>query len=119
MLLNEVYVKGEWTCDDQNKKRLLEILQAFPKEEPTRKRFITEAVGWSGRFGEIERGDPDIHHEAGKLYAEGMLNNFLRLCVSRLIRNLNRRRSLRCRTPPCSRNRPLTSHPRDLTLQLV
>lgn len=72
MLLNDVYIKGEWPCDDPNKKRLVEILQAFPKDEPTRKRFISEAVSWSSRFGDIERGDPDIHHEAGKLYAEGM-----------------------------------------------
>lgn len=72
MLLNDVYIKGEWECNDQNKKRLLEILHAFPKDEPTRKRFITEMVGWSSKFGEIERGDPDVHHEAGKIYAEGM-----------------------------------------------
>lgn len=71
MLLNDVYIRGEWPCDDPNKKRLVEILQAFPKDEPTRKRFVSEAVSWSSRFGDIERGDPDIHHEAGKLYAEG------------------------------------------------
>lgn len=75
MLLNEVYIKGEWECDDPNKKRLIEILHAFPKDEPTRKRFITEIVGWSSRFGEIERGDPELHHEAGRLYAEGKQRN--------------------------------------------
>lgn len=71
MLLNDVYIKGEWELNDENKKRLLEIMRAFPAEEPTRKRFITEMVGWSGKMGELERGDPEIHHEAGKLYAEG------------------------------------------------
>ncbi|EXJ79675.1 hypothetical protein A1O3_07955 [Capronia epimyces CBS 606.96] len=70
MLLNDVYSKGEWACTDENKKRLIEILRAFPKGEPTRKRFITEAVSWSSRFGELERGDVEIHHEAGKVYAE-------------------------------------------------
>lgn len=71
MLLNDVYVKGEWACTEENKRRLIEILQAFPRGEPTRKRFVNEVVGWSSRFGDVERGDPEIHHEAGKIYAEG------------------------------------------------
>jgi hypothetical protein len=28
-------------------------------------------IGWSGRFGPVERGDPELHHAAGSLYAEG------------------------------------------------
>jgi len=76
MLLNEVYLKGEFACDDGNRKRLLEILRAFPKGEPTRKRFVTEMIGWSGRVeGGLERGDPELHHEAGRLYAEGRLES--------------------------------------------
>ena len=71
MLLNDVYMKGEYPCNEENKKKLLEIFQAFPAEEPTRKRFVTEMVGWSGRFGELERGDPEIHHEVGKVLVEG------------------------------------------------
>jgi golgi to ER traffic protein 4 len=70
MLLNDVYNKAEWECNEANKKRLIEVLKAFPREEPTRKRFVQEMIGWSGKFGELERGDPDLHHEAGALYAE-------------------------------------------------
>ena len=76
MLLNDVYVKGEWECSEANKKRLLEILHAFPAGEPTRKRFVSEMVGWSGKFGDLERGDPEVHHEAGKIYAEGGFLSF-------------------------------------------
>lgn len=28
-------------------------------------------MGWSSRFGPLERGDPDLHHAAGSVYAEG------------------------------------------------
>jgi hypothetical protein len=52
--------------------RLITILQAFPPEETTRKRFITEMIGWSGRHGEIEMGDPELHHAVGTIYAEGL-----------------------------------------------
>ncbi|KAL4801714.1 hypothetical protein BDV18DRAFT_164757 [Aspergillus unguis] len=78
MLVAEVYVKAGWEIvggDDDaegraRKKRLIELLREFPSEEPTRKRFIQEAIGWSGRFGPMERGDPDLHHAAGSVYAE-------------------------------------------------
>ncbi|KAI1617614.1 hypothetical protein EDD36DRAFT_7337 [Exophiala viscosa] len=70
MLLNDVYTKGEWACTDENRKRLLEILRAFPPEEPTRKRFVSETVAWSGKFGDVERGDAVIHAEVGKMFAE-------------------------------------------------
>jgi hypothetical protein len=71
MLLNEVYNKGEFVCNDVNKKRLFEILHAFPPDEPTRKRFVTETVGWSGRFGELERGDPEVQDQVGRVFANG------------------------------------------------
>jgi len=71
MLLNDVYVKGEYECNKENKDRLLEVLHAFPKTEPTRKRFVQEMINWSGKHGEIERGDSELHHEAGKMYAQG------------------------------------------------
>jgi golgi to ER traffic protein 4 len=71
MLLNDVYNKAEWECNEANKARLLEILHAYPKDEPTRKRFVQEMIAWSGKFGELERGDPELHHAAGALYAEG------------------------------------------------
>jgi hypothetical protein len=51
--------------------RLIELLREFPSEEPTRKRFIQEMIGWSGRFGPVERGDAELHHAAGSVYAEG------------------------------------------------
>ncbi|OJJ43731.1 hypothetical protein ASPZODRAFT_154251 [Penicilliopsis zonata CBS 506.65] len=78
MLVVEVYNKAEWEIsggdDDTNgrarKKRLIEVLREFPPEEPTRKRFIQEMIGWSQRFGPLERGDPELHHAAGSVYAE-------------------------------------------------
>ncbi|CEL01594.1 Putative DUF410 domain protein [Aspergillus calidoustus] len=78
MLVVEVYIKAGWEIvggdDDADgrarKKRLIELLREFPSEEPTRKRFIQEMIGWSGRFGPVERGDPELHHAAGSLYAE-------------------------------------------------
>lgn len=51
--------------------RLIELLREFPSEEPTRKRYIQEIIGWSSRYGPLERGDPDLHHAAGSVYAEG------------------------------------------------
>ncbi|BCS17943.1 protein GET4 [Aspergillus puulaauensis] len=78
MLVVEVYVKAGWELvggDDDvegrvRKKRLIELLREFPSEEPTRKRFIQEIIGWSGRFGPVERGDPELHHASGTVYAE-------------------------------------------------
>ncbi|PWY83044.1 DUF410 domain protein [Aspergillus heteromorphus CBS 117.55] len=78
MLVVEVYVKAGWEITGGNddtegrarKKRLIELLYEFPAEEPTRKRFIHEIIGWSGRFGPLERGDADLHHAAGSVYAE-------------------------------------------------
>ncbi|KAI9741943.1 MAG: hypothetical protein M1834_000332 [Cirrosporium novae-zelandiae] len=54
----------------QNTGRLLTLVRAFPPGEPTRKRFINEMVAWSGKFGEFESGDPELHHVAGTLFAE-------------------------------------------------
>ncbi|KAJ5279918.1 hypothetical protein N7478_005290 [Penicillium angulare] len=78
MLVVEVYNKAEWeisgdTNDAESrirKKRLIELLREFPSEEPTKKRYIQEIIGWSGRHGPLERGDPDLHHAAGSVYAE-------------------------------------------------
>ena len=53
--------------------KLLTLLRSFPPEEPTKKRFITDMVAWSSRFGEFPAGDPELHHVAGMLYAEGKL----------------------------------------------
>ncbi|KOS41687.1 hypothetical protein ACN38_g7410 [Penicillium nordicum] len=78
MLVLEVYNKAEWEIsggtDDaegrSRKKRLIELLREFPSDEPTRKRFIQEMTGWSAKFGPLERGDPDLHHAIGSVYAE-------------------------------------------------
>ncbi|KAJ6024526.1 hypothetical protein N7540_005323 [Penicillium herquei] len=78
MLVVEVYNKAEWEIVGGNndsegwsrKKRLIELLREFPSEEPTRKRYIQEIIGWSTRNGPLERGDPDLHHAAGSVYAE-------------------------------------------------
>lgn len=52
--------------------RLIELLREFPSEEPTRKRYIQEMIGWSGKYGPLERGDPELHHAVGSVYAEGL-----------------------------------------------
>ncbi len=74
MLVNDVYIKGEFALDQQNKSRLFDILRAFPPSEPTRKRFISDMVSWSVKMGDLERGDAEIHHEVGKVYAEGVFS---------------------------------------------
>ncbi|KAJ5204032.1 uncharacterized protein N7498_004911 [Penicillium cinerascens] len=78
MLVTEVYNKAEWEIAGGNddtegrarKKRLIELLREFPSDEPTRKRYIQEMIGWSARYGPLERGDPELHHAVGSVYAE-------------------------------------------------
>ncbi|EAW08617.1 protein GET4 [Aspergillus clavatus NRRL 1] len=78
MLVDDVYIKAGWeiTGGDEDaegrarKKRLIELLREFPSDEPTRKRYIQEMISWSGRFGPLERGDPELHHAVGSVYAE-------------------------------------------------
>ncbi|KAI5309974.1 hypothetical protein KEM55_002015, partial [Ascosphaera atra] len=75
MLVKDVYVKAEWECVDdeegkRRKQRLIDILNEFPAEEPSRKRYITELIGWSSKFGDYELGDPDLHHAAGAIFAK-------------------------------------------------
>ena len=71
IFLLDVYNKGEVKVDAESKGRLLGLLRAFPKDEPTKKKFVGEMVAWSSRFGDYPAGDPEIHHVAGGLYAEG------------------------------------------------
>ena len=52
--------------------KLLDVLRAFPKDEPTKKRFVNEMIAWSAKAGEYPNGDPELHHVAGTLFAEGM-----------------------------------------------
>ncbi|KAH8689682.1 hypothetical protein BGW36DRAFT_74698 [Talaromyces proteolyticus] len=77
MLVSEVYTKAEWeigTEEDASsrarKKRLIELLREFPSDEPSRKRYINEIINWSSKFGPLERGDPELHHAVGSVYAE-------------------------------------------------
>ncbi|CAI6333855.1 unnamed protein product [Periconia digitata] len=72
ILLLDVYHKGEVKCDTESKGKLLGLLRAFPKGEPTRKKFVGELVGWSARTSEYPAGDPEIHHVAGSLYADDL-----------------------------------------------
>lgn len=68
-LLTDVYIKASWPVDDANKTRVIEILKAFPPNEPTRKRFIAELGNWTTKESiegsNPERGDPQVHHEIG------------------------------------------------------
>ena len=52
--------------------KLLTILRAFPPNEPTRKKFVSDMIAWSGKAGEYPNGDPELHHVAGTIYAEGI-----------------------------------------------
>lgn len=67
-----MFNKGEVKPDASSKGKLLSLLRAFPKDEPTKKKFIGEMVAWSARLGEYPAGDPEIHHVAGSLFAESM-----------------------------------------------
>lgn len=51
--------------------RILSLLRAFPPREPTKKKFVTQMIAWSCKFGEYPNGDPELHHAAGTLFAEG------------------------------------------------
>lgn len=69
----DVYNKAELKPDAASKAKVISILRAFPKGEPTKKKFVNEALAWTSRFGEYPAGDPEVHHVAGTLYAEGTL----------------------------------------------
>ena len=43
MYLMDVYNKSDTKVDSESKGRLLRLMRAFPRGEPTRKRFISEA----------------------------------------------------------------------------
>ena len=69
--LVDVFEKAEKNVDAESKGKLLSILRAFPPEEPTRKKFVDEMLAWTTSFGEYPNGEPELHHVAGTLYAEG------------------------------------------------
>lgn len=74
IFLMEVYNKADLKPDVTNKARLLGLLRSFPPNEPTKKRFVGDMIGWSSKTGEFPAGDPELHHVAGSLYAEGKRN---------------------------------------------
>ena len=39
-------------------------------------------IGWSSKFGEYPNGEPELHHVAGTLYAEGMPLSITNICSS-------------------------------------
>ncbi|KAL8756851.1 MAG: hypothetical protein Q9199_002662 [Rusavskia elegans] len=70
IFLLDVLGKGGKEVGVEEKSKLLTILRAFPRREPTKKRFVTEMINWSGRVGEHPLGDPELHHVAGSIFAE-------------------------------------------------
>ncbi|TQS32208.1 hypothetical protein Golomagni_07483 [Golovinomyces magnicellulatus] len=70
IMMVDVYKQAEVKPDATSKGRVLTCLRLFDSEEPTRKKFISESVAWTSKFGEYPAGDPEIHHVAGSLYAE-------------------------------------------------
>ncbi|KAH8177460.1 golgi to ER traffic protein 4 [Sarocladium implicatum] len=70
VMMVDVYKQAEMKPDPASRGRLLTCLRLFDGEEPTRKKFITEMMAWSAKFGEYPAGDPELHHVAGSLYAQ-------------------------------------------------
>ncbi|KAL9055966.1 MAG: hypothetical protein Q9162_003263 [Coniocarpon cinnabarinum] len=70
LYLIDVYNNGAITSDAQSKGRLLTLLRCFPPGEPTKKRFVSEMMGWSAEYSDYPAGDPELHHVAGQLFAE-------------------------------------------------
>ncbi|CAK7234409.1 hypothetical protein SCUCBS95973_008926 [Sporothrix curviconia] len=70
IFLVDVYTQASLKPDTTSRGRLLTCLRLFAPDEPTRKKFITEAIAWSSKFGEYPAGDPELHHVVGSLYAD-------------------------------------------------
>ncbi|KAL1897424.1 hypothetical protein Sste5346_004161 [Sporothrix stenoceras] len=70
IFLVDVYKQAELKVDATSRGRVLTLLRLFDAEEPTRKKYITEAVGWTSKYGEYPAGDPELHHVIGSLYAD-------------------------------------------------
>ncbi|KAI9052301.1 hypothetical protein LZ554_003655 [Drepanopeziza brunnea f. sp. 'monogermtubi'] len=70
LFLIDVYKQAGLNPDSSSKGKLLTLLRLFDSEEPTRKKFIGEMIGWSAKCGEYPAGEPELHHVAGSLYAE-------------------------------------------------
>jgi hypothetical protein len=73
LFLIDVFTKAGTKPDAASKAKVISLMRAFPAGEPTRKRFINEVVAWTSKMGEFPAGDPEVHHVAGTLYADGKL----------------------------------------------
>ena len=71
--LIDVFGKAEKKVDAETRAKLLGLLRAFPRGEVTRKKYVAEMIGWSARVGDVPVGDPELHHVAGKVYADGKI----------------------------------------------
>ncbi|KAL8947453.1 MAG: hypothetical protein Q9222_006268 [Ikaeria aurantiellina] len=80
VFLVDVLGKSGKQVGAQEKSKLLTILRAFPAREPTKKRFVTEMINWSSNAGEYPLGDPELHHVAGSIFAEGKIDNMVTEC---------------------------------------
>lgn len=94
----------------------MSLLRAFPKDEPTKKKFVGEMIGWSAKFGEYPAGDPEIHHVAGTLHAEGMWTTYNSCIDERILTTIQ----LLSRTKgnailsSATKTRPPRSHPSNI-----
>ncbi|RCI08218.1 hypothetical protein L249_6305 [Ophiocordyceps polyrhachis-furcata BCC 54312] len=70
VMLVDVYVQAQLKPDAESKGRLLTCLRLFEPGEPTRKRFISDMMSWSAKFGDYPAGEPELHHVVGSLYAD-------------------------------------------------
>ncbi|RPB03713.1 DUF410-domain-containing protein [Choiromyces venosus 120613-1] len=70
LMLVEVYKTGNVTPSATSRARLIQLISLISPEEPSRKRFINEAIAWSSKHGEYPAGDPELHHFIGKLFAQ-------------------------------------------------
>ncbi|POS86836.1 hypothetical protein EPUL_001006 [Erysiphe pulchra] len=70
LMLIDVYLQAELKPDSDNKAKLLKLLHLFDSDEPTRKKFVGDMIGWSIKYGQYPAGDPDLHHIVGLIYAE-------------------------------------------------
>ncbi|KTW27172.1 uncharacterized protein T551_03166 [Pneumocystis jirovecii RU7] len=65
----KVYDTMKLRPDGPSKARIIDLLRLFCPDEPTRKRLIHDSLMWSGKYGDTAIGDPELHHEVGKILA--------------------------------------------------
>ncbi|KAF8427270.1 hypothetical protein EV426DRAFT_699093 [Tirmania nivea] len=49
--------------------RIFTLMSLIPSEEPSRRKFVKEAVAWSAKHSLYPAGDPELHHLVGTLYS--------------------------------------------------